>query len=294
MSEDRLLRELGHLAKEEEGAEKARLDERWDRLAAGTLTAEEEAELRALAETSPEAREAWEAFSPLGPEFQARMVEKIAAELPKPKKKKEPWWGWLLSLLLSFRPAVRIGGWVTTAAAAAAACLFVLLRSPALPMYTAELNGGAQTFRGAEPSPDSEQPVFFSGSRLTLVALPAKPVDGRRLEVHGFLSPQRGKANLAPWEPEPDFEIVDNGAVRLRGTLGKEIQLPRGTWTVWIVVGSRGRIPSASKLQSELLAGRTRPSDWRVVCMELLAKQATLNRPWQTVCANLRVEGQPP
>lgn len=31
MSEDRLLRELGHLAREEEGAEKALLDERWDR-----------------------------------------------------------------------------------------------------------------------------------------------------------------------------------------------------------------------------------------------------------------------
>ena len=108
MSEDRLLRDLGHLAKEEEGAEKSRLDERWDRLAAGTLTAEEEAELLALAETSPEAREAWEAFRPLGPEFQARVVEKIAAELSK----KEPWWDWLLSFL----PAVRFAGWATSAA----------------------------------------------------------------------------------------------------------------------------------------------------------------------------------
>src|SRR5215210_8874971 len=101
MSEDRLLRELGHLAKEEEGAEKARLDERWDRLAAGTLTTEEEAELLALAETSPEAREAYEAFRPLGPEFQARVVEKIAAGLPQERRGR----------LLPFRPAARIGGW---------------------------------------------------------------------------------------------------------------------------------------------------------------------------------------
>src|SRR5687768_15946406 len=109
MNEERLLRELGHLAKEEERTERARLDERWDRLAAGTLSAEEEAELLALAETSPEAREAWEAFRPLGPEFQARVVEKIAAELPEERRGR----------FLQF-PAIRIGGWVTAAAAAAA------------------------------------------------------------------------------------------------------------------------------------------------------------------------------
>src|SRR5215218_8487003 len=105
MSEDRLLRELGHLAKEEEGAEKARLDERWDRLAAGTLTADEEAELRALAETSPEAGDAWEAFRPLGPEFQARVVEKIAKGQG--------------GRLLGFRPTAWFAGWATAAAAAA-------------------------------------------------------------------------------------------------------------------------------------------------------------------------------
>src|SRR5215218_2805744 len=102
MSEDRLLRELGHRAREEEEAAKARFNERWDRLAAGTLTAEEEAELLALAETFPEDREAYEAFRPLGADFQARVVEAATAELPKPK-----------STLLPFRPAARIGGWVT-------------------------------------------------------------------------------------------------------------------------------------------------------------------------------------
>ena len=79
--EDRIVRELGHLAKEEREAERARLDERWDRLAAGTLTPEEGAELRALAESSPEARETYEAFRPLGAKFQARMVNVIAREL---------------------------------------------------------------------------------------------------------------------------------------------------------------------------------------------------------------------
>jgi RNA polymerase sigma factor (sigma-70 family) len=55
-------------------------DERWDRLAAGTLSAEEEEELRALADSSPEAREAYKAFKPLGADFQARVVSAINAQ----------------------------------------------------------------------------------------------------------------------------------------------------------------------------------------------------------------------
>jgi hypothetical protein len=262
MSEDRLLRELGHLAKEEEGAAKARLDERWDRLAAGTLTAEEEAELLALAETSPEAREAYEAFRPLGADFQARVVEAAAAELPKPKPSPLP-----------FRPA-RIGGWLT-AAAAVAACLFVLLRSPAsmpaLPVYTAELSSGDKILRGDdEPDPVNGQPVFASGSTVTLVARPQKSFDGRELEARGFFSPQTGKADLTPWKPE--IEIVDNGTVRLTGTLGEEIQIPPGAWTVWVVIARQGKIPSASELQSELLAGRTQHTDWQALHVNLLVE----------------------
>src|SRR6478672_6542682 len=77
---DRLLRELGDLARSEAEAEKARFDDRWDRLAAGTLTAEEEAELKALADSSPEYQKAYEAFSPLGAEFQARVVREIQSK----------------------------------------------------------------------------------------------------------------------------------------------------------------------------------------------------------------------
>src|SRR5437764_1238935 len=87
---DRLLRELGDLARSEAEAEKARFDDRWDRLAAGTLNAEEEAELKALAESSPEYREAYEAFRPLGADFQARVVSKINDERDKPLPAPQP------------------------------------------------------------------------------------------------------------------------------------------------------------------------------------------------------------
>src|SRR5437764_11291310 len=103
--EDQLLKELGALARREEEAEKSRLDERWDRLAAGTLTAEEDAELKALAASSPEAREAYEAFRPLGADFQARVVSAIqterAADAPRPEPPETR------SRVLPFRRAVR-------------------------------------------------------------------------------------------------------------------------------------------------------------------------------------------
>jgi RNA polymerase sigma-70 factor (ECF subfamily) len=79
MNKDSILSELGALARREGEAESP-LDERWDRLAAGTLTAEEDAELRALAASSDEAREAYEAFRPLGAAFQARVVSAINAK----------------------------------------------------------------------------------------------------------------------------------------------------------------------------------------------------------------------
>src|SRR5436305_14630439 len=124
---DRLLRELGDLARSETKAEEARFDERWDRLAAGTLTAEEDAELKALAASSPEAREAYEAFRPLGADFQARVVSAINSEKsPKPQPLPQP-----LPLPqppqpLPFRPARRIEVWAGLAAAVAAGVFFLV------------------------------------------------------------------------------------------------------------------------------------------------------------------------
>jgi hypothetical protein len=266
MSEDRILSELGHLAKEEREAERARLDERWDRMAAGTLTPEEEAELRALAESSPEARETYEAFHPLGPEFQARIVDTLAAGIDKPEPKIEP--EKRRPRLLPFRPAtLRSVRWVT--AAAAAAGLFLLLRGPALgpplPVYTAaKPAGGIQVFRGEE-NPDR---VFTPGSQLMLVVKPQHAVTGE-VEAQAFLA--RGDEWIS-WRPE--IKIAESGSVRLQGELGREIQ--PGDWKVWVAVGRPGDLPSLDELQAEVRAGRTRDDRW------------------QAVSADLRVVSQPP
>jgi len=281
MSEDLLLRELGHLAQEEKEAEDSRRDERWDRLAAGTLGAEEEAALRALAATSPAEREAYEAFRPLGADFQARVVDALADELQRTAPAVEP--REPRSRLLPFRPATwRLTGWLAAAAAAAvaAAGLLLVVRGPAamapLPLYSAELSGGIQTLRGA-PSPATGPQLFAPGSRLSLVVRPERPVAGE-VEARGFLArgaeivplqqaPQAPQAPPAP--PAPRLDISAGGVVRLQGTIGEEIRLPPGPSTVWIVVGRRGKIPAAGELAAALRAGRTHDRDWQAVSADL-------------------------
>jgi len=288
MRDEDWIRELANVNRERQGEEQGRLDERWDRLSGGELSPEEEAELRALAETSEEAREAWEAFRPLGPDFQASVVKAAAAELASAPESepREPH-----PRLLPFRRAAsRTKVWLGAAAALAAA-LLLFLRVPAslppLPLYTAELSRGDQALRG-ETGPSTGLPVFSPGSVLTLDATPWQPVTGP-VESRGFLADGE---DLVPWEPKTKIEVV-NGAVRLRGRLGEEILLPSGALTIWVVVSRPGKSPSASELQDVLRARRARRNDWQTLCDDVTATPLRHDQ-WQVACANLRVEDQPP
>lgn len=255
MSEDRILRELGRLAKEEKEAEQARFDERWDRLAAGTLTPEEDAELRTLAESSPEAREAYEAFRPLGPEFQAWMVNKIAKLQPKP----QPFWDRLLRLLPFPPPTLRFAGWLTAAAATAAYVVMFLLPPaplPALPAYTlAEISGGSRAMRGEA----TEVPDFAPGDSFRVVLRPdttvirAKSLKAQALLLHG-----RELHDL-----EVENHIEPNGVVTLEGSLDRALQ--PGAWTLWAVVGRPGKLPDSEDLQSFSARAPIRRRDWVAV-----------------------------
>jgi hypothetical protein len=294
MNDDRWLQELAQIKRDQEADERSRLDERWDLLSSGELSAEEEAELRTLAATSEEAREAYEAFRPLGPEFQARVVEAARAQLvssiPQPKPQE------LWAKLLTFLPAApRIEVWFGSAAAVAAA-LFLFLHTTAslspLPVYTADLSPGDQNYRGGESRPANGSPsLFFPGSLLTLSVSPKTTVTDK-VAARAFLSPSAGVGDIQPWKPEPHFETLEGGSVRLSGTLGQDIQLSTGYWTVWVAVSKR-KLPSTSELQEALLAGRTQHEDWKAVCDAVRARQIRHDQ-WQVTCANLRVEVQPP
>lgn len=253
ISDDPWLRELARVNREKEAEERSRLDERWDRLSAGELSPQEEEELRALAETSGEAREAYEAFRPLGPDFHTRMASALAAELKSPgtEKPREPQFR-----VLPFRPTpARLGGWLTVAAAAAAV-LMVVVRPPApLPDYASlDVSGGTKAMRGEEPQ-TGEIPVFAPGDRVQVVLRPETTVSkAGRLEARCVLV--RGTdARLL----EVRSQIDPGGAVQMKGTL--DPLLPTGTWTLWAVVGRPGKLPDPAELRT-LSAIEVRHDDW--------------------------------
>jgi hypothetical protein len=254
MSEDPLLRELGQIANEEKERTQARFDERWDRLAAGTLNAEEEAELRALAEASPEAREAYEAFRPLGEDFQRRLAARLASEIEHGARREEPH-----ARLLWFSRWRRTASWASAAAAAAAA-LFLLLhepgpgRLPPVPTYLAEVSGGTRTFRGEE-APSTGPPVFEPGDRFQIVLRPGTKIAGEGLEARCFLL-----RDGDPRRPEARVRVDPGGAVKIEGSIGRDLQ--PGGWTLWTVVGREGELPDPADPRFRTARAEVRSRDW--------------------------------
>jgi hypothetical protein len=264
--DDRFLRELAQVANDEKQAEEARLDERWDRLSAGGLSPEEEAALRALAEASEEGREAYEAFRPLGPEFQARMVQSLRDQSAAVVPAESP------PRVLPFRRrALRLGGWLA-AAAPIAAVLLLVFRGPGalppLPDYEPKPSGGVQAMRGAP----EELGTLVPGSSFDLVLQPQTAVSGE-VTVRCFLARGARDAELRPL-PVPDAAILhgSSGVLRIHGTVGREIKIPRGEWTLWAVVGRPRELPDAAALRAHLAQGRSRAPDWEALKIALKAE----------------------
>ncbi len=244
--DDQLLRQLGELAREP-GSGSA-FDERWERLAAGTLSAEEETELRRLAETSDEARAAYEAFRPLGRDFQAGVVRAIREQTS--------------ARVLPFRRrAARFAGW--GAAAAAAAALVLLVRPPApLPDYEAKMSGGTQELRGeiAESAETIQPPPAFApGDRFQVTMRPhtglsrVEPLETRVCVVRG------GEVRTVDAQAEVDA----GGAARVTGSLARDLQA--GDWVLWTVIGRPGELPEPEQLRSAAASAPLRDRDWVAV-----------------------------
>jgi hypothetical protein len=281
MSDENWIRELAKVNREQQTEEEGQLGERWDRLSNGELSAEEEAELLALAEASEEGRETYEAFRPLGPEFHASVVRAIQEQGLAPEAEAET------AKLLPFSRRARLAGW-GAAASAVAAALFLLVHNPALPplpVYTIETPQGDQEIRG-EGGLSTDIPVFSTGSLLTLDVSSEQAVAGP-VEAYAFAG--RGE-DLVPLKLRSN---VKNGMARLQGMLGQEIQLPLGEQTIWIVISRPGKSPSASELQADLRAGWTKHENWQAVCGAITASPPRHDQ-WQVACANLRVEDRPP
>jgi len=260
MNDDRLLQALGKAARDERPPDLLELDDRWDRLADGTLSPAEDAELRALAETSEEARQAYEMFRPLDEAFHERVVEALreqregekAARAPEERKlaivppvsRFRAWKAWL-------------SGGVAAAGALATAVYFALLPAAPLPQIAdADLSHGEQREMGAgEGVPADGLPQvrhFRPGSTLFIEA---------RFESH--LPDPAGRdfdAEMMLVSDTSTFEVPatpkwTTRAVRLTVEVSKAIP-SRLDWKVWIVIARRGDLPDARTL-SEVLRSTT-------------------------------------
>lgn len=246
--DDPLLRELGAWARDRAAAERERLDERWDRLAAGSLSPEDEAAVRAEAAGSAEGAAAFAAFQPLGAEAEARIVARISAQRtaeraavaaasvavapPAPEGK-----------VLPFRRRVALwsGGLGLAAAAVLVAVLVLPGRSGPLPAYSAEVQGGDLSDRGTAGAEAPGIPTFSPGSRFELLLRPAEAVQGN-IAVRCLLVAAGG----GPPRPFPacdDAKRSGDGSLRVVGTVGSEVQVPAGDWTIWAIVARPGELP---------------------------------------------------
>src|SRR5262245_61837382 len=86
MNNDPILEELARVARAESTDDSVLSDPRWELLAAGTISPEDKAALAALAESSPDAALAWQAFQPLGPAFEEGVAKAIRTQ-----QKEEQW-----------------------------------------------------------------------------------------------------------------------------------------------------------------------------------------------------------
>ncbi len=261
MDDPKLLRDLARTAREEEAEEQQRW-ERWERLNDGAIAAEEEAELNALAATSVEAKQAFEAFRPLDSDFRARMVatigpliagkpvpEEVGAPNEAPvwvkrpqvvREKKRargflfPWWR-----------AGLIGSGFSTAAAA----LFLLLRLPPLPLFSiAEVESGVVITRSGEQDPE-ERPVLVAGAAFTAKARPAAKVSSRAtIEPRCYiLSTRPAEREIRPVDCAPKIEPDERGSMILLGTLPED--LTTGRAILWIVLSYRGDQPDPDEIE---------------------------------------------
>lgn len=242
MSHDDLLSRLGRVARDEAERETRELDERWDALARGELS---EAEAEELRRENPQA---YEAFRPLEEGFKDQVMERLRERPPGRALAfpgRRPTWGWVV------------------AASGLAAVLVLLILLPAvpaaLPGYALVVEGGARTLRSEAPAEAPSGPAEATrlgpGDRLEVLLRPETAVAGR-VEARAWLEIE-GSGEIRDLTGR--LRVADSGAVRLVGTVGRDLDWPPGRLDLWIAVGRPGRVPGP-----EASAFEAQDGVWRI------------------------------
>lgn len=231
MSDD-LLDRLGRLARDEAQRDEEALDARWDALARGDLTPEEEEDLRR------EDPEAYEMFRPLDEGFRSDVADRVRrsrSSEPRPSSG-------------NVVPFHRRGStWVGLVAAAVVVFFVMLPLGPsdpgALPPYSVIVEGGSQSLRSDEPASTSDDRAvrrLARGDRLEVLLRPETGVGEGGVEANAYFLPTDGGA---PRNVTDLLDVADSGAVRWVGTVGVGPDWPAGRVDLWIAVDRPGRLP---------------------------------------------------
>ncbi len=216
MSDDKLLRALGHVAAEE----KRSTEPKWEKLVHGELSNEEIAELEKLAAVDEEAEALLVTHRPIDEEGRQRIVDALAANLAPAENLASP-----VNVAPPVRPVGDLAsrrekrvGWqrrIAPAAAIVALAAGVVLflkreGEPELSLYTLNVSG-TSTARGPE-SAEQRGPCVLSSSQPGSFELLARaetaiggPISARAFLVKGV--------ETVPWEGS--VEVSPSGSVRI-------------------------------------------------------------------------------
>ena len=242
MTDDRLLKELAQVARAQQ---KTDPDERWDRLAAGTLPPDEVEQLHEEARSSPQAAAAWEAFRPVEEDLRSRIVEQARLSLGGSERP-----------TLAGLPRRRRVSWRVTLPAVLAASLVLALVVPwrgpaALPDYDMRLTGSTKTERSVSGGFVGDGPaVFADGNRFELLLTPRTSA-GEDVEARVLVLDGGETRELAAPPPSRSSD----GALRIAGVVGEDVRLPRGEFTLLVAAGRPGSLPDAAALRERLAGG---------------------------------------
>ena len=268
MKDDELTRGIAE-ALAEEGRTVER-DAKWEALTNGGLTADERAELEALAANDPAAADALEAYAPLGHDFEEQIAQSFlasgaavsranvaaapkAARTNESRSKPEPKGG----------NVFRLGAYVAAPLAIAAGiALFLGQRgaaNDALPPYAIALSSNLQAERGGTAESGGNEARIHPKAYFEIVARPSvpphEPVDARAVLV------RNGRA--AAWNVP--IAISAEGAVRIAGRADALFPEMTGGYGIVVAVAPKSALPDASALVRYAEESKAAPPEVRIL-----------------------------
>lgn len=139
-----------------------------------------------------------------------------------------------------------MGGILAVAAAAAAVILVPRNDVTPLPGYSLEVMTGVKDLRSSNGEKRDTVHLFEPGSIFEVQLIPEKPIFDE-LEARVFL---KGSAGLTPLSVPLTHSA--SGAIRIRGGLDSDVDIPAGKHLLLIAIGRKSDLPSEVELEREI------------------------------------------